>query len=348
MVQHAIVPFDNDQLNIIRSTVAKGTNPDQFKLFIEVCKYHGLSPFARQIYAVVRNAKQSDGSYEKQMTIQTSIDGYRLLAERSGKYSGQLGPHWCDESGEWKDVWLSDKPPAAARVGVLRKDFAQPTWGVAKYKSYAQSSPLWTKMPDVMLAKCAESLALRKAFPAEMSGIYTAEEMQQADSDTLPTVAPLHAMTVEADTTHTKEQSDLASPQHLSSIRKLCERLGKGEPENLILLNTLEARTLIQALTAEYNAQKQIAKDESTTNHQNASNSSQEGQETALQPSDLNPIRAAWATAYGIPEAQIEERFPKYIAYLLKLALDQVQAHHLKVIERDIAQQIAKTQQKAS
>jgi phage recombination protein Bet len=298
MVQHAIVPFDNDQLAIIRNTVAKGTNPDQFKLFIEVCKYHGLSPFARQIYAVVRNSKQSDGSYEKQMTIQTSIDGYRLLAERSGKYTGQIGPHWCGEDGEWKDVWLKNEPPAAARVGVLRKDFAQPTWGVAKYKSYAQNTPLWTKMPDTMLAKCAESLALRKAFPAEMSGIYTAEEMQQADSDSLPTVAPLHPTTVEANTTHAKEQSDLAS------------------------------------------AQKQARSDTSL--------SSQEDQQMPLTPSAIDKVRAEWAAAYGIPEQQIEERFPKYTMYLIKLAPDQVQAHHLKVIERDIQQQLQKIASKAS
>lgn len=216
MAQHALVTtqqFNDDQLAIIRSTVAKDTSPDQFRLFIEVCKYHGLSPFARQIYAVVRNSKQADGSYTKQMTIQTSIDGYRLLAERSGKYAGQVGPEWCGDDGVWKDVWLSDKPPAAARVGVLRKDFSQPTWGVAKYKSYAQSTPLWTKMPDVLLAKCAESLALRKAFPAEMSGIYTSEEMQQADSDHdhLPTVAPLHTNVVEADDSTSTRQNDNAS-----------------------------------------------------------------------------------------------------------------------------------------
>src|SRR5579872_1185640 len=178
----ALVQFNptDAQLEIIRRTVAKDTTQEQFRLFVEVCKFSGLNPFARQIYAVVR---------QNQMTIQTSIDGYRLLAERSGKYAGQIGPQWCGKDGKWLDVWLDDAPPAAARIGIIRRDFDQPIWGVAKYKSYVQeSSPTWRKMPDVMLAKCAEALALRKAFPAEMSGIYTKEEMEQADSDALPTM----------------------------------------------------------------------------------------------------------------------------------------------------------------
>ena len=208
MSQTAVAQFTGDQLGIIRATVAKGTTPDQFRLFIEVCKYHGLNPFARQIYAVVRGT---------QMTIQTSIDGYRLLAERSGKYAGQIGPQWCGEDGQWVDVWLSDSPPAAARIGVLRKDFSQPTWGIAKYKSYVQQGPTWLKMPDVMLAKCAESLALRKAFPAEMSGIYTKEEMDQADNDTLPTVPPLHTMTVESEQPQNTPQSNQDRQETVSS-----------------------------------------------------------------------------------------------------------------------------------
>lgn len=182
----ALVQFNPDQLRIVRETVAKGTSAEQFALFIEVCKASGLNPFARQIYAVVRGGV---------MTVQTSIDGYRLLAERSGKYAGQIGPEWCGDDGKWVDVWLADKPPVAARVGVLRKDFTQPVWGVAKYKSYSVSTnSLWQKMPDTMLAKCAEALALRRAFPSEMSGVYTKEEMDQADRD----VVDVPAVVVEA------------------------------------------------------------------------------------------------------------------------------------------------------
>ncbi len=119
------------------------------------------------------------------------------MAERTGKYAGQLGPQWCGLDGEWVDVWLKAEPPAAARVGIVRRDFDHPIWGIARYTSYSQSSPTWSKMPDVMIAKCAESRAFRRAFPAEMSGLYTNEEMAQADHET---AVPAYAIQEEDET----------------------------------------------------------------------------------------------------------------------------------------------------
>ena len=178
--------FTQEDIALIRDTVCKGASETEFKLFINQARTTGLNPLARQVFAV----KRWDSSLgHEAMSIQVSIDGFRLIAERTGKYAGQTAPQWCGEDGVWKDVWLSDAPPAAARVGVLRHDFKEPCYGVARFNGYAQRKKdqsltnMWAKMGDVMIAKCAESLALRKAFPQELSGLYTNDEMAQASPE---------------------------------------------------------------------------------------------------------------------------------------------------------------------
>lgn len=176
-------PFNETQLDLLRNTICKGASDDEFKFFIQVSRHSGLDPFARQIHAVKRWDSKAG---REVMAIQTSVDGFRLIAQRSGEYQGQTAPQWCGPDMVWRDVWLEEDPPDAARVGVRRNGFPEPAWGVARWKSYAQSgknglAPLWARMPDVMLAKCAECLALRKAFPQEMHGIYGDEEMPVAE-----------------------------------------------------------------------------------------------------------------------------------------------------------------------
>lgn len=197
---HVPQDFSQEDIALIRDTVCKGATETEFKLFINQARMTGLNPLARQVFAV----KRWDGNLGRDaMTIQVSIDGFRLIAERTGKYSGQTPPQWCGDDGVWKDVWLSDSPPSASRIGVLRHDFTEPCWGVARFKAYVQTKKdgsltmMWKKMGEVMIAKCAESLALRKAFPQELSGLYTIDEMEQATPAVELNVVEAHPAKIE-------------------------------------------------------------------------------------------------------------------------------------------------------
>lgn len=175
------ITFNEEQMKVIKSTIAKGATDEELQLFVATCTRTGLDPFLKQIYAV----KRWDSKEKREvMAIQVGIDGLRLIAERTGKYGGQDPIEWLDVDGVWSEVWTArGEFPVAARTAVYRKDWTQKAPAVCRWESYAQTyrsgeatklSPTWEKMPDVMLGKCAEALALRRAFPAEMSGMAAA------------------------------------------------------------------------------------------------------------------------------------------------------------------------------
>lgn len=182
-------PFDvlsPEQARLIRRTITAHLSDDEHELFLEAAQRSGLDPFARHIYPL-RKTVYDGTRKESKLTIEATIDGLRLSAERTGKYTGQLGPEWCGPDGVWRDIWTCEEPPVAARVGILRSDFAEPVWGKAVYSEFVQlergmPTQFWANMPSNQIAKCAEALAFRKAFPREFSGLYTPEEMAQADS----------------------------------------------------------------------------------------------------------------------------------------------------------------------
>ena len=153
--------------------------------FLAHCAKTGLDPIAKQIYCLPRKTKAG-----LKWTIQVSIDGARALAQRSREYEGQTTPEFTADGQTWTTVWLGgpNNPPAAARVGVHRRGFKEPLYVVALWEAYVQTdynggpTEMWRKMGPLMLAKCAEMLALRKAFPQDLSGLYVEEELMQADN----------------------------------------------------------------------------------------------------------------------------------------------------------------------
>lgn len=189
--------FTPQQIAVLNSLGTQGATREDLAVFFHTCVRTGLDPFARQIYMIQRQGKQ---------TIQTGIDGFRLIAQRTTeRTNGTLGyedPQWCGEDGVWRDVWLSDEPPAASRAVVIRNGGRFPA--IALYREYVglkrdgQPNTMWRTKPALMLQKCAAALALRAAFPQDLSGIYTSDEMQQAGNpQTMQAQQPVQRPTVE-------------------------------------------------------------------------------------------------------------------------------------------------------
>lgn len=144
--------------------------------YFHICQTTGLDPFKRQIHLIERQGK---------FTPQTSIDGFRIIRDRSGVYDGDE-TFWCGDDGVWTDAWLKPEPPTAAKFVLYVKGRSKPVTAVARWSEYVQTksngdiTKMWQRMAAHMLAKVAEALAIRKAFPDDTGGLYTDDEMAQA------------------------------------------------------------------------------------------------------------------------------------------------------------------------
>lgn len=220
--QNAVAVRENEEVRLsakdidILVTVGalpKDCPPDVVSFFARACAESRLSPFKRQIHIIKRWSKNGD-----RYTIQTGIDGYRAIANRTGQYAGNDDYRFDDSKSEYEMIQAHRRGPTTATstvyrvVGGIRCPFS----ATARWEEYCPEEKqafMWNKMPFLMLGKCAEALALRKAFPEELGGIYTDEEMAQADkTNTLPK----NTSTPQGDVTSFGE----AKPQSPSSLPK--------------------------------------------------------------------------------------------------------------------------------
>lgn len=164
-VQGIAAYWTQEQIEILKKTIAPGLNQDELCVFGHMCSRTQLDPFARQIYPMKHSGR---------LTIIISIDGFRLIAERTGKYApGKETQYVYDENGRLQE----------AKV-YIKKMTLDGQWhevsANALMSEYSTGKGSWSKLPHVMLEKCAEARALRRGFPADFSGLYSVEEMDQA------------------------------------------------------------------------------------------------------------------------------------------------------------------------
>lgn len=180
-MSNEIINYEDKRIiETIKQTVARDATPDEFAMFVQFCKSTGLNPFKKEIWFIKTNSG---------VQMMTGIQGFWAIANSHPQFDGQKEDIETDEHGN----------PLKAVCKIYRKDRKFPSVGVALMKEYAKGSPIWRQMPSVMLMKCAESVAIRKAFPQELNGLYTAEEMPSEFNEPKP-VPPSQPVDVNAET----------------------------------------------------------------------------------------------------------------------------------------------------
>ena len=207
------ISYTSDQIELIKNTIAVGATNDELSLFLQVCKNHKLDPLTRQIHFVKRAGKG---------TIQVSIDGFRTIAERTGAYAGNDDPVFDDEAKPKK---------ATVNVWKMVNGVRYPLTATARWEQYYPGDSqgfMWKKMPHLMPGKCAEALALRKAFPEALSGLFSDEEMEQAGRPEIQ-MSETPQFTAEIEKPEVIVPEDLSKPATAEQVREiaaLCKQLG--------------------------------------------------------------------------------------------------------------------------
>jgi phage recombination protein Bet len=224
---------DADKKNL-KNSICKTLDDNEFETFIKVCVDSRLNPFKRQIYAIKRSGKGGPV-----VTYQTGIDGFRAIAGRTGQHVNTK-IFWKAKGEDWVDFWEEDAPPVAAKAEVYKSGSPEPFVATARFKSYkVNTNPLWNSMPENMIAKCAEALALRKAFPEDLSGLHSAEEMAQADHQGAHVIEAESVGDLSSDMVATATELYTAADHQKGLAFRLMKEAGHDSPEAMSELNRL-------------------------------------------------------------------------------------------------------------
>lgn len=232
------IEFTNGQLKTIAEVVCRDYKgelapPNFVQLFVSACIHSGLDPFLKQIYAL----HLSTG-----WAMYVGIDGYRVISERTGLYQGMDGPYWSNDGEKWYDYpFVNDakkQEPKFCKVLIYRKGVERAIVSTVDMASHINMSPgtRWQTDPAGMLAKCAEMLGHRRAFPGDMAmlpkGIkYDEPENHEAELPAIPYEPPADA--VEGSFTDVKQE---AKPEPAPAAAVACEHNAVMDEKRAILV----------------------------------------------------------------------------------------------------------------
>lgn len=209
---HALDWNDNNVIATLRHTVAGGLNDAEFLLFAEHCKATGLNPFKKEVWAIKAGGR---------LQVMTGINGFLAIANAHPQFDGM-------------EVEVDfDEAPTKAVCKVYRKDRKFPAVGVAMLKEYGKDTPIWRQMPRVMLTKVAKSIAIREAFPQELNGLYTEEEMPSQYA--APKAVPVEPVVVESEVKTFSYDLTKLDAEKLPAAIKLLEAAGATTEDELKL-----------------------------------------------------------------------------------------------------------------
>jgi phage recombination protein Bet len=182
LVKNDLAYWTPEKIDFLRKHYAPEATPQEFEHFVEVAKSRGLRPDAKQIYFIKLGGKAS---------VVLSIDAYRLIAQRTGLYAGISPVQYLMDEASGKPI------SATITVKKIVHGHICEFSGTALYSEHNRPSKdpnkktLWDTMPATMLEKCAEAKALRKAFPEELAGYYTRDEMEGSDDVKVVETSPI-------------------------------------------------------------------------------------------------------------------------------------------------------------
>lgn len=178
MNENVPVKKSNARLAVLRNTVAQGATDAEFAMFLEICKATKLNPFKREIWFIKGKdyINKRGEKVEGRLQIMTGIAGYLAIANAHPQFDGI----------EQEIVRKEDGKIDYAIAKVWRKDRKFPSVGTAYFEEYYRpgnygKDSIWDKNPSTMILKVAKSIALREAFPQELSGLHTEDEIATAE-----------------------------------------------------------------------------------------------------------------------------------------------------------------------